>query len=68
MNNIINIDGKEYKEDDLSEVQIKLLNKIHKWQNECNNLSDSLECANKLKEAYIKELQYSLSNKKSKVG
>ena len=34
MNNIINIDGKEYKEDDLSEVQIKHLIKCpSKWHN-----------------------------------
>ena len=40
--NVINIDGKEYKQEDLSVEQIRLVSKIAKYQKQSNELKDAL--------------------------
>ena len=61
-NNVINIDGKEYKQEDLSEEQIRLIGKIAKYQKQSNDLKDAFEDANILQQQYLQSLKTSLSN------
>jgi len=61
-NNIISIDGKEYKQEDLTQEQIILINKTSKWQSEANKLKDALEDATKLQQSYLFDLKTSLAN------
>ena len=61
-NNIISIDGKEYKQEDLTQEQIILINKTSKWQTEANKLKDAFEDANKLHQSYLFDLKTSLAN------
>lgn len=65
-NNIINIDGKDYKQEDLSQEQIRLFNKTCKWQAEALKLKDAFEDANKLHQSYWFDLKTSLNNSKEK--
>ena len=60
--NVINIDGKEYQQQDLSLEQIRLVNKIAKYQKQSNELKDALEDANILQQQYLQALKTSLSN------
>ncbi len=60
--NVINIDGKEYKQSDLSVEQIRLVSKIAKYQKQSNDLKDALDDANILQQQYLQSLKTSLSN------
>ena len=60
--NVINIDGKEYKQSDLSVEQIRLVSKIAKYQKQSNDLKDAFEDANILQQQYLQSLKTSLSN------
>jgi len=60
--NVINIDGKEYKQSDLSVEQIRLVSKIAKYQKQSNELKDAFEDANILQQQYLQSLKTSLSN------
>jgi len=59
--NVINIDGKEYKQEDLSVEQIRLVSKIAKYQKQSNDLKDAFEDANILQQQYLQALKTSLS-------
>jgi len=61
-NNVINIDGKEYQQEDLSVEQIRLVNKVAKYQKQSNDLKDAFEDANILQQQYLQSLKTSLSN------
>ena len=61
-NNIINIDGKEYQQEDLSVEQIRLVNKVAKYQKQSNDLKDAFEDANILQQQYLQALKTSLGN------
>ena len=61
-NNVINIDGKEYQQQDLSVEQIRLVNKVAKYQKQSNDLKDAFEDANILQQQYLQSLKTSLSN------
>ena len=60
--NVINIDGKEYNQEDLSVEQIRLVSKIAKYQKQSNDLKDAFEDANILQQQYLQSLKTSLSN------
>ena len=60
--NVINIDGKEYKQEDLSAEQLRLVTKIAKYQKQSNDLKDAFEDANILQQQYLQLLKTSLSN------
>ena len=60
--NVINIDGKEYKQEDLSVEQIRLVSKIAKYQKQSNELKDAFEDANILQQQYLQALKTSLAN------
>jgi len=60
--NVINIDGKEYKQSDLSLEQIRLVTKIAKYQKQSNELKDAFEDANILQQQYLQSLKTSLGN------
>ena len=60
--NVINIDGKEYKQSDLSVEQIRLVSKIAKYQKQSNDLKDAFEDASILQQQYLESLKISLSN------
>ncbi len=60
--NVINIDGKEYKQSDLSVEQLRLASKVVKWQKQTNDLKDAFEDANILQQQYLQALTTSLSN------
>ena len=60
--NVINIDGKQYKQEDLSAEQIRLVSKVAKYQKQSNELKDALEDANILQQQYLQALKTSLSN------
>ena len=60
--NVINIDGKEYKQSDLSVEQIRLVSKIAKYQKQSNDLKDAFEDSNILQQQYLQSLKTSLSN------
>jgi len=60
--NVINIDGKEYKQEDLSVEQIRLVSKIAKYQKQSNELKDAFEDANILQQQYLQALKTSLGN------
>ena len=59
---VVTIDGKEYKQEDLTQEQIILINKTSKWQTEANKLKDALEDATKLQQSYLFDLKTSLAN------
>ena len=60
--NVINIDGKEYKQEDLSVEQIRLVTKIAKYQKQSNELKDAFEDASILQQQYLESLKTSLGN------
>ena len=60
--NVINIDGKEYKQSDLSVEQIRLVSKIAKYQKQSNDLKDAFEDASILQQQYLESLKISLLN------
>ena len=60
--NILTIDGKEYKQEDLSVEQIRLLTKVAKFQKQSNDLKDAFEDANILHQQYLQALKTSLGN------
>ena len=60
--NVVTIDGKEYKQEDLTQEQIILINKTSKWQTEANKLKDALEDATNLQQSYLFDLKTSLAN------
>ena len=60
--NVINIDGKEYKQEDLSVEQTRLLSKVAKYQKQSNHLKDAFEDANILQQQYLQALKTSLGN------
>ena len=60
--NVINIDGKSYKQEDLSVEQIRLVSKIAKYQKQSNDLKDAFEDANILQQQYLQSLKTSLGN------
>jgi len=60
--NVINIDGKEYKQEDLSVEQIRLVSKIAKYQKQSNDLKDAYEDSNILQQQYLQALKTSLGN------
>jgi len=60
--NVINIDGKEYKQEDLSVEQIRLVTKVAKYQKQSNDLKDAFADANILQQQYLQALKTSLSN------
>ena len=60
--NVINIDGKQYQQEDLSLEQIRLVSKVAKYQKQSNELKDALEDANILQQQYLQALKTSLSN------
>ena len=59
---VVTIDGKEYKQEDLTQEQIRLFNKTSKWQGEAHRLKDAFEDANILQQQYLEKLKTSLSN------
>ena len=59
---VVTIDGKEYKQEDLTQEQIILIKKTSKWQSEANKLKDALEDATKLQQSYLFDLKTSLAN------
>ena len=63
--NVIIIDGKEYKQEDLSVEQIRLVTKVAKFQKQTNDLKDAFEDANILHQQYLQALKTSLSNDKT---
>ena len=60
--NVINIDGKSYRQSDLSVEQIRLASKVAKYQKQSNDLKDAFEDANILQQQYLQALKTSLSN------
>jgi len=60
--NVINIDGKEYNQEDLSVEQLRLVSKIAKYQKQSNDLKDAFEDASILQQQYLQALKTSLSN------
>jgi len=66
--NVVTIDGKEYKQEDLTQEQIILINKTSKWQLEANKLKDALEDATKLQQSYLFDLKTSLANSETMNG
>jgi hypothetical protein len=60
--NVIQIDGKEYLQSDLSVEQIRLVTKVAKFQKQSNDLKDAFEDANILQQQYLQALKTSLSN------
>ena len=63
---VVTIDGKEYKQEDLTQEQIRLFNKTSKWQVEAHRLKDAFEDANKLHQSYLFDLKTSLNNSEDK--
>ena len=60
--NVIHIDGKEYKQEDLSAEQIRLVSKIAKYQKQSNDLKDAFEDSTILQQQYLEALKTSLLN------
>jgi len=60
--NVINIDGKDYKQADLSAEQIRLVSKVAKYQKQSNDLKDAYEDSNILQQQYLQALKTSLGN------
>ena len=63
---VVTIDGKEYKQEDLTQEQIRLFNKVSKWQQQVISLRDSLEDAQDLYNTNYNKLKTSLNNSKDK--
>lgn len=63
---VITIDGTEYKQEDLSEEQIRLVTKVAKFQKQTIDLKDAFEDANILNQEYLEKLRTSLANSDKK--
>ena len=63
---VVTIDGTEYKSNELSQEQIRLFNKVSKWQQQVISLRDSLEDAQDLYNTNYTKLKTSLNNSKEK--
>ena len=61
--NVINIDGKEYKQDDFSEAQKVIINRLSKLQVDAQHIRVALNENVFLQESYVKKLKESLENK-----
>ena len=59
---VVTIDGTEYKSNELSQEQIRLFNKLSKWQQQVISLKDSLEDAQDLYNTNYNKLKTSLAN------
>ena len=59
---VITIDGTEYKQEDLTQDQIHLINKASKWQAEANRLKENFDDATRLHQSYLLDLKTSLAN------
>jgi|TARA_Y100000114_G_C11483156_1_gene196344 hypothetical protein len=62
---VITIDGTEYKQEDLTQDQIHLINKASKWQAEANRLKENFDDANRLHQSYLLDLKTSLADSKT---
>ena len=60
--NVVYIDNKKYKSEDLSQEQIRLFNKTIKYQNRVQELRDGLEDATILHKEFSDKLTTSLGN------
>ncbi len=63
--NVVYIDNKKYKADDLSQEQIRLFNKTLKYQNRVEEMRDGLEDATILQKEYSDKLKTSLANEET---
>ena len=59
---VVTIDGKEYKQEDLSVEQLRLVSKVAKFQKQSNDLKDAFEDSYKLQQSYLSDLKTSLAN------
>ena len=59
---VVTIDGKEYKQEDLSVEQLRLVSKVAKFQKQSNDLKDAFEDSYKLQQSYLFDLKTSLAN------
>ena len=59
---VVTIDGTQYKSNELSQEQIRLFNKVSKWQQQVISLKDSLEDAQDLYNTNYDKLKTSLAN------
>lgn len=66
--NVVTIDGTEYKSNDFTKEQMRLLSKVSKWKNEINILKDSLEDAKDLYNSNFVKLKTSLANSETMNG
>ena len=62
---VITIDGTEYKQEDLTQDQIHLINKASKWQAEANRLKENFDDANRLHQSYLLDIKASLADSKT---
>lgn len=62
---VVTIDGTEYKSNELSQEQIRLFNKVCKWQQQVISLRDSLEDAQDLYSTNYNKLKTSLADSKT---
>ena len=63
---VITIDGTEYKQDDLTQEQIVLINHASKLQSEANKIKENFDNANRLHQSYLFDLKASLANSDKK--
>ena len=63
---VITIDGTEYKQEDLTQEQIILINHASKWQTEANKIKETFDNANRLHQSYLFDLKASLANSDKK--
>ena len=62
---VVTIDGTEYKSNELSQEQIRLFNKVCKWQQQVISLRDSLEDAQDLYSTNYNKLKTSFADSKT---
>ena len=65
---VVTIDGKEYKQEDLSVEQLRLVSKVAKFQKQSNDLKDAFEDSNKLQHSNLFDLKTSLANSETMNG
>ena len=65
---VVTIDGKEYKQEDLSVEQLRLVSKVAKFQKQSNDLKDAFEDSYKLQQSYLFDLKTSLANSETMNG
>jgi|TARA_S200000501_G_scaffold364117_1_gene395855 hypothetical protein len=64
-NKIINIDGKEYNKDDLSNEQTYCVNQLTDLQNKSNNLRFQLDQVSASQTVFLEKLKTSLGNQET---